>query len=101
MFTTLIESELYNGEHPFRGFKKLKEQTAETGYLTLEEIDALLAALSGDNRKIAVLYLSTGARWGEAARLKAENVINTGCLSLRRKPTHRVRSRSLMTLRLT
>jgi len=50
MFTTLIESELYNGEHPFRGFKKLKEQTAETGYLTLEEIDALLAALSGDNR---------------------------------------------------
>ncbi|MGN7788757.1 phage integrase [Enterobacter sp. 22452] len=76
MFTTLIESELYNGEHPFRGFKKLKEQAAETGYLTLEEIDALLAALTGDNRKIAVLCLSTGVRWGEAARLKAENVIH-------------------------
>lgn len=67
---------MYNVEHPFRGFKKLKEQTAETGYLALEEIDALLAALSGDNRKIAVLCLSTGAKWGEAARLKAENVIH-------------------------
>ncbi|EKM2252376.1 tyrosine-type recombinase/integrase, partial [Escherichia coli O157] len=36
----------------------------------------LLAALDGDNKKIAILCLSTGARWGEAARLKAENIIH-------------------------
>ncbi|WP_337895302.1 tyrosine-type recombinase/integrase [Erwinia sp. SLM-02] len=30
----------------------------------------------GGNRKIAVLCLSTGARWSEAARPKAENVIH-------------------------
>lgn len=55
--------------------KKLKEQKPETGYLTQEEITLLLANLDGDNKKIAILCLSTGARWGEAAKLKAENVI--------------------------
>ncbi|CTU56691.1 tyrosine-type recombinase/integrase [Escherichia coli] len=75
MFTALIDAELFFGEHPFRGMKKLKEQKPETGYLTQEEITLLLANLDGDNKKIAILCLSTGARWGEAAKLKAENVI--------------------------
>ncbi|HCQ7784189.1 TPA: tyrosine-type recombinase/integrase [Klebsiella pneumoniae] len=75
MFTALIEAELFFGEHPIRGRKKLKEEIPETGYLTKDEIALLLARLEGDNRKIAVLCLSTGARWGEAARLKAENII--------------------------
>lgn len=33
MFTALIDAELFFGEHPFRGMKKLKEQKPETGYL--------------------------------------------------------------------
>lgn len=76
MFTALIEAELFFGEHPIRGTKRLKEEKPETGYLTQEEIALLLAALDGDNKKIAILCLSTGARWGEAARLKAENIIH-------------------------
>ncbi len=75
MFTALIEAELFSGEHPIRGRKKLKEDVPETGYLTEDEIKHLLFKLDGDNKKIAVLCLSTGARWGEAARLKAEHII--------------------------
>ncbi|WP_237930513.1 phage integrase [Buttiauxella sp. S19-1] len=75
MFTALIDAELFNGEHPFRGMKRLKEQQPETGYLTQDEIVLLLSRLQGDNKKIAVLCLSTGARWGEAAKLKAEHII--------------------------
>ncbi|HBT9370811.1 TPA: tyrosine-type recombinase/integrase [Klebsiella pneumoniae] len=75
MFTALIEAELFFGEHPIRGTKRLKEDKPETGYLTQDEITLLLSSLEGDNRKIAVLCLSTGARWGEAARLKAEHII--------------------------
>ncbi|MGG7954395.1 tyrosine-type recombinase/integrase [Klebsiella aerogenes] len=76
MFTALIEAELYHGEHPIRGRKRLKEEKPETGYLTNEEITALFSRLDGDNKKIAVLCLSTGARWGEAAKLKAEHIIH-------------------------
>ncbi|SMG61734.1 tyrosine-type recombinase/integrase, partial [Cedecea sp. NFIX57] len=45
-------------------------------YLTTDEIEILLSRLSGDNRLIAVLCLSTGARWGEAERLKAEHIVH-------------------------
>lgn len=76
MFTALIDAELYHGEHPIRGRKRLKEKKPETGYLTNEEITALFLQLEGDNKKIAVLCLSTGARWGEAAKLKAEHIIH-------------------------
>lgn len=75
MFTALIDAELFFGEHSLRGVKKLKEEKAETGYLTQDEIFLLLSRLEGDNKKIAILCLSTGARWGEAARLKAEHII--------------------------
>ncbi|OAT23299.1 phage integrase [Buttiauxella gaviniae ATCC 51604] len=75
MFTALIEAELFCGEHPIRGMRRLKEQQPETGYLTQDEIALLLSRLDGDNKKIAVLCLSTGARWGEAVKLKAEHII--------------------------
>lgn len=75
MFTALIDAELFFGEHPFRGLKRLKEDKPETGYLTQEEIALLLSKVDGDNKKIAILCLSTGARWSEAAKLKAENII--------------------------
>ncbi|EHR4175608.1 tyrosine-type recombinase/integrase [Salmonella enterica] len=75
MFTALIDAELFFGEHPIRGTKRLKEDQPETGYLTQDEIALLLSRLDGDNKKIAILCLSTGARWGEAAKLKAEHII--------------------------
>ncbi|EGG4263583.1 tyrosine-type recombinase/integrase, partial [Salmonella enterica] len=45
-------------------------------YLTKEEITALLGTARGDYYRIAVLLLSTGARWGECYNLKAENIID-------------------------
>lgn len=76
MFTYLTNSGMYAGEHPFRGFKKLPEQSTEMSFLTDGEITALLNSLSGDDYNIAVLCLSTGARWGEATRLKREHIIH-------------------------
>lgn len=76
VFTSLTDAGLYSGKHPFRGFKKLKTRPSEMSYLTSEEISDLLRALSGDDYNIAVLCLSTGARWSEATRLKREHVIH-------------------------
>ena len=44
-------------------------------YLTDDDVSRLLTNLSGDDYNIAVLCLSTGARWSEATRLKREHVI--------------------------
>ena len=44
-------------------------------YLAQEEIALLLPKLEGDNKKIAILCLSTGAKWGESVRLQAEYII--------------------------
>lgn len=71
IFTALKDAELFFGEHPFRGLKRLKEDKPETAYFTQEEIAELLSKVDGDNKKIAILCLSTGARWSEAAKLKA------------------------------
>lgn len=75
IFTYLIDAGLYLGEHPFSGYKKLKEQATEMSYLTDDDVSRLLTNLSGDDYNIAVLCLSTGARWSEATRLKREHVI--------------------------
>ncbi|MBN6044098.1 tyrosine-type recombinase/integrase [Citrobacter sp. ku-bf4] len=44
-------------------------------YFTQSEVDRLLSLCSGDYYRIAVLLLATGARWGEAYQLKAENIV--------------------------
>ncbi|MEN3261164.1 tyrosine-type recombinase/integrase [Sodalis endosymbiont of Spalangia cameroni] len=76
MFTDLIASGLYSGEHPLHGIGKLKQANTEMSYLSHEEISSLLSILDGDNRKVAILCLNTGARWGEAVKLKGEHVIH-------------------------
>ncbi|WP_273837899.1 phage integrase [Providencia rettgeri] len=75
VFSDLIKTNFYKGTHPLADFGKYKEQVPEMSYLTDEDIKLLLANLSGDNYNIAVLCLSTGARWGEAMKLKREHVI--------------------------
>lgn len=75
IFSDLIKTNLYCGEHPLAGFEKYKEQVPEMSYLTSEDIKDFLSRLSGDDYNIAVLCLSTGARWGEAMKLKREHVI--------------------------
>lgn len=44
-------------------------------YLIHDEIRDLLSNLEGDYYKIAIFCMSTGARWGEAKRLKREHII--------------------------
>ncbi|HII3144449.1 TPA: phage integrase [Citrobacter braakii] len=74
VFTKLIEAEEFPPPNPLAEVKKLKEVRPETAYLTEDEIKALLASLDGDHLNIAILCLSTGARWSEAAELKAEHI---------------------------
>ncbi|CAI2505232.1 phage integrase [Serratia ficaria] len=75
MFTFLIDAGLYSGNHPIRGVAKLRENQISMGFFSQPEIEQLLSILVGDDRKIALLCLSTGARWGEASKLRIENVI--------------------------
>ncbi len=74
MFTALAESEMYYGVNPVHGVRKLKANASDMAFLSEEETTALLARLEGDYRALAVLCLSTGARYGEAAALRGENI---------------------------
>jgi site-specific recombinase XerD len=76
MFSFLIGAGMYHAPHPLRDMKKLREAPTAMSYLSQREITDLLAKLEGDNRNLAVLCLSTGARWGEAAQLRSEHIIN-------------------------
>lgn len=76
MFTLLANAGEFHGENPLRALPSLKRKSPEMTYLTTEEIAKLLDAVSGDARRITLLCLSTGARWGEAKNLRAEHIIN-------------------------
>lgn len=85
LFSALISSGLFKDPHPIRGIRKLKEQNPQMSYLSPTEIASLLAALEGDNRRAALLCLSTGARWSEAARVNREQVTLNRVTYLRTK----------------
>ncbi|HGG6071811.1 TPA: tyrosine-type recombinase/integrase [Salmonella enterica subsp. diarizonae] len=74
-FKEMAEAGEFNGENPVSHVKPLKESKPEMSYLTQEEVSRLLEIATGDYYRIAVLCLATGARWGEAHNLKAENII--------------------------
>lgn len=78
MFNVLIEAEEFHGEHPLKVIDALKEKTVEMAYLTTQEIGCLLDFLAegSDAHRLTVLCLSTGARWGEASNLKAEQIMH-------------------------
>lgn len=76
MFSLLIEMEEFHHENPFHSVRKLKLENSEMSFLSDDEIQKLLSLLSDDDRKVVVLCLNTGARWGEASNLKAEHVIS-------------------------
>ena len=75
MFTLLTNAGNFTGKSAPRP-PSLKRKSPEMTYLTTEEIAKLLDAVSGDARRITLLCLSTGARWGEAKNLRAEHIIN-------------------------
>lgn len=76
VFTSLSELGEWSHANPIKALKWLKEEKPEMTYLTQEDITLLLGALSGDAWRITLLCLSTGARWGEATQLRAENLIH-------------------------
>ncbi|WP_368898052.1 phage integrase [Morganella morganii] len=76
MLTALKKLEIFHGDNPVNGLPPLKEKQPEMTFLSQDEISNLLGILSGDEKRIALLCISTGARWSEAATLKSEQVIN-------------------------
>ena len=74
MFSTLIKLEEFRKENPCKGLEPLKEAPPAMTYLAKSEISKLLNTLTGDDRRVALLCLSTGARWGEGSTLRGEQV---------------------------
>lgn len=77
MFSTLIKLEEFRKENPCKGLEPLKEAPPAMTYLAKSEISKLLDTLTGDDRRVALLCLSTGARWGEGSTLRGE-LVNHG-----------------------
>ncbi|EBD6540660.1 integrase [Salmonella enterica] len=75
MFSSLIDAEMFHNENPLQGIRKLKLKNSEMSFLSDREIESLLEHLEGDHLRVAVLCLSTGARWSEAAGLRGEHII--------------------------
>ncbi|MBD2785667.1 tyrosine-type recombinase/integrase [Xenorhabdus sp. DI] len=76
IFTVLIDIKEYTGTHPIKSVKSLKIKNPEMSYLTEPDIARLLNAVTGDAWRLTVLCLNTGARWGEASKLRAENMLH-------------------------
>ncbi|WP_265497974.1 phage integrase [Providencia rustigianii] len=76
IFTSLAEIGEFSQINPIKSLGKLKEEKPEMAYLTERDIKKLLESVSGDYWRITVLCLSTGARWGEATQLRAENLLH-------------------------
>lgn len=76
MFTQLIKIGVWSAEHPVRGISRLYVKASEMTFLSKRETAALLESLEDDYYRVALICLSTGARWSEASKLKGEQVVH-------------------------
>ncbi|EEU3019457.1 tyrosine-type recombinase/integrase [Escherichia coli] len=76
MFRGLIECGMYHGENPLSGLRKLKAPNKAMSFLGDDEVNHLLNIAKGDCLALAVLCLSTGARYGESSTLRRENIVS-------------------------
>jgi integrase len=80
VFNRLIQLGKWRYPNPLAGLKKLKVDDPGLVYLDENQIEQLLSALqyakNPDFLIITKICLSIGARWGEAATLRAENIKN-------------------------
>lgn len=74
MFGVLIKLEEYRYPNPVQNLPPLKQIDPEVIFLMPDQIADLLSVLEGDEKKVALICLSTGARWSEAAGLDAMRV---------------------------
>jgi len=85
MLTQLAEIGEFSGENPIRGLGALPELIQEMSFLSKCEIAALLNALTGDARLVALVALSTGGRWTEVVSLKRSRIVNCRITYLKTK----------------
>lgn len=77
VFSDLIRLGIWRYEHPLKFLCPVKCHQPKTTYLTKEQIQNLLFLLKGsesDAYLIALVCLSTGARWGEAQKLTVSDI---------------------------
>lgn len=76
MFSALTKIEEFSGINPVHGLPPLAEKNPEMTFLAVSEIRKLLQVLDGDEKRIALLCLSTGGRWSEISTLTASQIVN-------------------------
>lgn len=94
VFNDLIRSMQYEGKNFFSAIRPIKYQEPKTAYLTNEQIQKLfsyLAKSESDAYLIALVCLSTGARWGEAQGLQLADLVN-GMIHYRQTKSKRFRA---------
>ncbi|WP_447554038.1 phage integrase [Vreelandella sp. EE22] len=78
VFLELERLSLWQHGNPLQNVRKVRVDETEKGYLDLPQITRLLDHLrtqaTDDCYLMTVICLSTGARWSEAEKLRAENV---------------------------
>lgn len=81
MFNTLIALDVWNRENPLSKLKAIKIVEKELSFLTLDQVQHLLAELpKGRNPHVALIAkicLATGSRWGETEDLTIHQVRNS------------------------
>lgn len=95
MFNKLKRSGLWPADNPVSLTEKLKHHQPEMSFLSKDQIQLLLNELSRSNSRhvylVALICLSTGARWAEAETLTRQQIQN-GSISFWRtkskKPRH-------------
>lgn len=88
VFNQLIAIDDWQHENPLAKVKKIKFDAPDLNYLTIDQVKILLDELrSLANQEpyiVSLICLATGARWGEAENLKAEQ-IREGMIQLQSK----------------
>lgn len=79
VFNDLIRSAQYDGKNHFSAIKQIRLSEPKTVFLSIDEIKKLfsyLAKSDSDAYLVALVCLSTGARWGEAQGLTLSDLSN-------------------------
>lgn len=80
IFTILIKFKKWDGENPLELVHPMSFDQRELTYLSDSEIKALMAEAEKSKNeslpKVIMLCIATGARWSEAEKIEAEQIVN-------------------------
>lgn len=91
VFNELIRAGEWNNVNPLTNIRKLRIDETELTYLSIEQIRDLLEALEEKTAIVARICLATGARWGEACDIRAEQ-IKKGMITFSATKSNKVRT---------